>query len=67
MPNKPFLHNKDTSKFDSKLVEDVKAKLEAEKVDIKRQITDKGGHHEKIEVGTKYPKLLKSKNRKVLQ
>jgi len=62
-----ILHNKDTSKFDSKLVEDVKAKLEAEKVDVKRQITDKGGKHEKIEVGTKYPKLLKSKNRKVLQ
>jgi len=62
----------DTSKFDSNLVEKLKGQLEKKKKldEIESgKGTEKHGdhHHDKvIEVGTEYPKLLKSKNKKVL-
>ena len=68
-----LLNNRDISKFESSLIEDIKAKIEADKIDKLKSITDKpkglieGGHH-KVEsyVGTRLPKRLESKHRKVL-
>jgi hypothetical protein len=59
-------HNKDTSRFDTKLIEDVKAKLEGDKLEKKRQITDKDVKFKKIAVGTQFPKRLLDKHHKVL-
>ena len=68
-----LLNNRDTSKFEESLIEDIKAKIKAKKLeklksitdDPKGLITDDSKKHESY-IGTKFPKLLESKHRKVL-
>lgn len=60
-------HARDTSKFEQSLVEDIKNKLAEKKADRLKQLSDKKVPAEqKNNIGTVYPKLLKSKHHKVL-
>jgi len=68
-------NNKDLSKFDTTLVEKIKNAIEKDDKQLQREVTDVDPHHKKehchhhnvVEVGTVFPKLLQSKNKKVLQ
>jgi len=62
-----ILNGRDTSKFETSLVEDIKNKLAAKKADRAKQLTDKKiSSDQKNNIGTEFPERLKSKHKKVL-